>query len=201
MNNSSLSLQELKELQVIVKEMTEITVKVVEYRANYAAKGIPRDQFNRLVNSMCETGSIEVDQELSNMVNIAESKFGKGTVDLGLFKKVFSEMVEMQQDLMNYRRLISAFDINSFVVNKLVELRSQSPLDDGQGLIAQLNCLAGYEPNQLIDGGIKTEAEEASASFYKKVIEKVGVSDDTKKLVMDILLGVGLGVSGLHLLT
>ncbi len=201
MKHSSLNPQELRELQTIVQDMTQTTIKFVDIRAEYAAKGVPPGQLIRLVNSMIETGSIEVDQELKNMVGTAESKFGRGTVIFDEFQVAFSKMVELQHDLVNFRRLVTAFNVNPFVVNKLVELQSQSPLDNGQGLLRELYKLSGYNPQPIESEGIERTEEEQPVGCFGNILQRLDVSNDRKKLIIDVLLGIGLGVGGIHLLT
>ncbi len=198
MKAKSLSVGELSELRGIINEMSKKIIVANEVRAQVAAKGIPMMQFNPLVNAHPDNDLKQIDTDLLRMVEIAEAKFGKNCTTVEDLRKRFDELVQINQDLGNHRRLVRSYNVNPFVVNKLVELRSHSPLDQGESALAELIMLAGVDN---VNSNDATDEQVVKAQKSANKARLTIISDETRKILMDIALGVGLGIGGIHLLT
>ena len=86
-------------------------------------------------------------------------------------------------------------------MNKLVEIRTQSPLDNGQGLLLELFKLAGEQPDKAPQSTGETTTGREAKGFFEKYFGKYKISAETRKLITDVTLGIGLGIGGIHLLT
>ena len=196
----SLTNKDKKELRDIIDQMTAVSVDSFEKVEMAIALGCPRGQFMSVVNMKTENDSIELKPLLNNLKTKVNEKLGDGAFDEEEVTLLIESLVRNNHDLIHFRKLVSGFSVSAFVINKIVEIRTRSPLDSGKALFSELFHIEGVDPTEeelvgenVNSGGVEEGgAEKESIGTY--------FNPETRKMVMDIALGVGLGVSAIALL-
>lgn len=189
-----------KELRDVIDEMTAVSVDSFEKVETAIAYGCPRGQFMSMVHLKTENDDLPLEPLLNDLKKKVEDKLGEGAFDEEEIVLILDSLARNNRDLMHSRKLLSGFKVSPFVVNKIVEIRTRSPLDSGQALFSDLfqiegieasaGELVGMDENSSIDHANKSSIEEPVAFFDPEV----------KKLLTDIMLGIGLGVGAIALL-
>lgn len=191
-----------KELRDVIDEMTAVSVDSFEKVEMAVAYGCPRGQFMSIVNMKTENDELVLEPLLNRLKDKVEEKLGDGAFDEEEIVSIVDSLVRNNRDLMHFRRLVGGFNVSSFVVNKIVEIRTRSPLDSGHTLFAELFQIEGVEPSDKELTGEDDSDLDVEVITSQNSNEKLMgfINPETRKMVVDIALGVGLGVSAIALL-
>ena len=197
----SLNEQDLAQLRAVVDQMTEVAVLSQEKRKTAQSLGVPLPPFMNIVHMLAADPSTPLERPIEELRVLVEKKLGEGAFDEEKVRELLDETVLLEQDLAEQRKLARSFDVDVFIINKLVEIRIQSPLDQGEGLMNQLLLLYGLQPGASTAAGTQQTQSKCDrlAGIVQERREPVWVR--YRQLVLDVVLGVGLGVSAIALLT
>ncbi len=198
----NLSNKDKKELRDIIDQMTAVSVDSSEKVEMAVDQGCPRAQFIPIVNQKTGNDQLSLKPMLRKLKGIVEEEQGRGAFDEEEIESLIESLVRNNHDLIHFQKLVGGFDVSSFVVNTIVEIRTRSPIDAGQAFFDELFQIEGVEP---VENKLEDEAGNALD------VERLGVGDssekpstlfnpEVKKMLTDIVLGVGLGVSAIALL-
>lgn len=190
-----------KELKDVIDQMTAVSVDSFEKAATAVAHGCPRGQFLAIVNQKTENEKLNLKPLLRNLKNKVEKELGVGAFDEEEIVSILESLVRNNHDLMHYRKLIRGFDVSEFVVTKIVEIRTRSPLDLGQALFTEMFQMEGVDPseNELVGEDGKLDVEEIALQNSTEQTKSF-VSPELRQTVVDIVFGIGLGVGAIALL-
>ncbi len=198
MTIESLDEKALNELRVIIEEMTENAVSSREKKEQAFALGLPRNRFVRLINKKAANDDFSVDEELADMRSVVEKNHGKDAYNDAEVRNLLGDLVLLEQEIGHYRKVIKRFDVDNFAINKLVEIKSHSPLDQGKGLLREIFKLAGRDENV-----VENQAANDSSQHVKddaKAEAQDSLWKSKRQLIVDAVLGISLGVVAIKLL-
>ena len=193
MTVAALNSQSLDELRAVIDEMTSNAVLLTQYRDSLAAMGVPPPFLMRWVNRLIDEGRGR-EQGLSpgfwhglQRTNTQRVWDEKGITDNAL------GMVQIESTLRQLRDKSKQYDVDVFVVNKLVEFRQKCPVDKGEGLLMELLDLAGLAP---------TDSTSSPSDYSEQRSDEIGERTGLPwgQYLWDVALGVSFGIGAILLL-
>lgn len=201
MTFSSLTNKDKKELRDVIDEMTALSVDSFEKVEMAIAYGCPRGQFISIANAKTENKGQPFGPQLKQLKKTVEDALGEGSFDEEEIVSLLDSIVRNNRELIHFRNLANGFNVRAFVINKIVEIRTRSPHDSGRALFNDLFQIEGIEAppsselaedvDNISETTAVTELSEPSRPYF---------NEETKKMVIDVVLGVGLGVGAIALL-
>lgn len=198
----SLDAKKLEELRQLVDDMSNQAVLLNSIRERAVAVGMPRPLLVRVVSQLANDEGAKVDGMMDEIKVSSEKQVGVGSFDLLQARKMIDEMVQHELDLRHFRKISSSYGVDIFVINKLVELRQKCPLDKGEGLLREMASLAGIGlSSQSEVTQDQSDSIPSDQSHDTRRSNQAKPDRGLKQLFVDILLGLGLGVGAILLLS
>ncbi len=198
----SLDAKKLAELRQLVDDMSDQAVSLNSIRERAIAVGMPRPLLVRVVNQLADDENAKVDGMMGELKISSEKQVGVGSFDVLQVRKMIDEMVQHELDLRHFRRISNSYGVDIFVINKLVELRQKCPLDKGESLLREMAFMAGIGlSSESAVTQDKSDSTPSGQSHDTRRSNQAKPDRGLRQLFVDILLGLGLGVGAILLLS
>lgn len=199
-----LNADDKKELRDVIDKMTAIQVDTTAKKELASGMGLPPVVLAQAVTIKVNNPSAPLVALIKRMRESVEQRLGSGAFNKSDVLELIDVLVMNQQDLRHYQKILNGFDVDNFIVNKLVEVRSRSPLDAGHGLLKEMIAIAGVSDD--VQAEVPEDAE--SADGENKVAgatpalrkQRLKEAAESRKTLWEVALGIGLGMSAIALL-
>ncbi|MDO6460605.1 hypothetical protein Q4485_07850 [Granulosicoccaceae sp. 1_MG-2023] len=199
MSIANLSESERRDLDRYIEDMVTHAVDLREATEQAQALGVPPVAFDRHAGMRVREDR-PIAQALNEFRPVAEARLGKGTFREQEVGELLEKAVLSRREYEHLKRVVRGFKADQFAIEKYVEIRAHNPLDKGLSHLREMNALAGYQAEAA------PQASGSGEPVQKATAEQVSARRSARRswlkgLVVDVALGLGIGVSALMLLT
>lgn len=190
-------------VQNSIRELSENSIALDEYKSNLRALGIRLQTSNVMIELALQGKNEELEKILESTIKTSKSKFGDGAITREELDRRLEAMLALEKDILYTKKLCKERNLDVQAVNILSKLIRQSPGDGGEKVI---NTIFAYAVlcNVPLSGieAIQQEHRKESNTVLPDIKRqyKEGAGSVTQRTVVDVLIGVTLAICLMYLL-